>query len=371
MLRTESASPEFERNRLIRLCAHLTGHPDAAEDLAQETLLIAWQQKAQLREEAKYPQWVTGIARNLCLHWLRSQRREKRYRYGHAEDNALEALEQHQAEAENFDLELVLERHELAHLLDRALAHLPPLTRTVLIERFIHETPQADVAQRLGLTEGAVEARVQRGKLTMRRVLMTALLDEAAAYGLIVPANGVMQTTKIWCPNCGQRYLQGCFGPETLRSLLLQCTCGANAGIMDIPGLLDGVHGFRAAYTRMSKWHYAFWQQVLQVGQVACPRCNQAMHLQLLPTTTTASAEIQVHCQACQQWPRQTDIVALAHHYPEVQQFWRAHPRMYTLPVRVVEVTGRPALLVTFQAVNGHAELELLFDCTTLTRLVL
>ena len=28
-----------ERTRLVRFCAHLTGNPDAAEDLAQETLL--------------------------------------------------------------------------------------------------------------------------------------------------------------------------------------------------------------------------------------------------------------------------------------------------------------------------------------------
>ena len=100
----------------------------------------------------------------------------------HAGEAALEIAEQrqrrHQAEATwddpvgptdaaiapvaALDLELELDRHELADLLDRALALLPPLTRTVLIERFIHEAPQAEVARQLGLSEGAIEARVQR-----------------------------------------------------------------------------------------------------------------------------------------------------------------------------------------------------------------
>jgi len=31
-----------ERERLIRFCSRLTGNPEAAEDLAQETLLEIW-----------------------------------------------------------------------------------------------------------------------------------------------------------------------------------------------------------------------------------------------------------------------------------------------------------------------------------------
>ena len=65
-----------ERGRLLRLCAHLTGDRQAAEDLAQETLLIAWRQEHTLRDRDKRAQWRSGIARNLCLHWLRHRRVE-------------------------------------------------------------------------------------------------------------------------------------------------------------------------------------------------------------------------------------------------------------------------------------------------------
>jgi DNA-directed RNA polymerase specialized sigma24 family protein len=37
-----------ERKRLVRLCAQLTGDATLAEDLAQETLLVAWRNGHQL-----------------------------------------------------------------------------------------------------------------------------------------------------------------------------------------------------------------------------------------------------------------------------------------------------------------------------------
>ena len=361
-------APEVERHRLVRLCAGLIGDREAAEDLAQEALIIAWQQRSCLRDGARYPQWVNGIARNLCLHWLRRNKRENRYCLEVAVDSDWDALAQPQTDPAAFDLELELERHELAQLLDRALALLPPLTRTVLIERFIHDMPQAEVAQRLRLTEGAVEARVQRGKVTLRRLLMTDLQAEAVAYGLVPAATAAWQTTRIWCLACGQHYLRGWFAVGTPRSLLLQCVCGANMGVMDIPGLLDGIRGFRAAYARIAKWHYTFWQQGIQDGSLTCPRCGQVNHLPR-PILSSDSAELHILCPGCQQWERHTDLAALAHHAPEVQQFWRAHPRIRTLPVRLVETAENPALLVSFQAVTGHAALDLLFDHATLKRL--
>src|SRR5258706_4364406 len=65
-----------ERARLVRLCARLIGNPDAAEDLAQETLLEAWRSLAKLRTPDGLVPWLNAIARNVCLRWARSQGRE-------------------------------------------------------------------------------------------------------------------------------------------------------------------------------------------------------------------------------------------------------------------------------------------------------
>jgi DNA-directed RNA polymerase specialized sigma24 family protein len=63
------------RERLVRLCARLTGDPDAAEDLAQDALVVAWHERERLRDPAAYNSWVVGIAANLCRRHLRRQAR--------------------------------------------------------------------------------------------------------------------------------------------------------------------------------------------------------------------------------------------------------------------------------------------------------
>ncbi len=53
-----------ERTRLIKLCAHLTGNPDGAEDLAQETLLEAWRNRHKLQQTDKQEgcsRWLAAI----------------------------------------------------------------------------------------------------------------------------------------------------------------------------------------------------------------------------------------------------------------------------------------------------------------------
>ena len=55
---SQFVSPE-ERMQLVRLCAALTGDREAAEDLAQETLLEAWRHKHALRDQTRYTYWLS------------------------------------------------------------------------------------------------------------------------------------------------------------------------------------------------------------------------------------------------------------------------------------------------------------------------
>ena len=58
-----------ERPRLVRLCAWFTSNEDAAQDLAQETLIAAWKNRDQLQSLDKLKPWTSAIARNICLNW--------------------------------------------------------------------------------------------------------------------------------------------------------------------------------------------------------------------------------------------------------------------------------------------------------------
>src|SRR6266852_7191911 len=71
-----------ERTRLVRFCAHLTGNPDAAEDLTQETLLEAWRNQQKLhgqdvrQNKETWIKWLRAIARHVCMRWARSHSRD-------------------------------------------------------------------------------------------------------------------------------------------------------------------------------------------------------------------------------------------------------------------------------------------------------
>lgn len=186
-----------ERPRLVRLCALLTGHPDAAEDLAQETLIEAWRGADTLRDEAKLVQWLSGIARNVCRRWAQRQR------------GSLVSIEGAvELPHPGGGLEIELERDELAMLLDRALGLLPTVTRDVLIAHFIEERPYAEIAARLGLSEGAVTVRIHRGKLALRSLLAgPELVAAAGVFGISPVVAGEWRQTRIVCPFCGRHSL--------------------------------------------------------------------------------------------------------------------------------------------------------------------
>src|SRR5215216_1320218 len=131
------------RRRLVRLCAAITGDRDAAEDLAQETLLEAWRNAHKLHDPSGADRWLAAIARNVCLRWARRR----------GLDVAVPGLDADASPADQVDIEVELERAELVELLDRALALLPPETRDVLIQRYVHESTHAEIAARFGLSD--------------------------------------------------------------------------------------------------------------------------------------------------------------------------------------------------------------------------
>lgn len=64
------------RPRLVRLCRQVSGSADAAEDVAQETLLEAIRLLDRLRDPDGVSAWVAAIARHVCRRWSRARGRE-------------------------------------------------------------------------------------------------------------------------------------------------------------------------------------------------------------------------------------------------------------------------------------------------------
>lgn len=364
--RASTSEIAAERTRLTRLCASLTGDPLAAEDLVQETLLAAWRHEQQLRDPQKRAQWLSGIARNLSLQWIRRRRLEaSRFIPSPAHGDASAATFGDEPACE-FDLEMELERDELAELLDRALVLLPPDTRAVLIERYIRELPRADIAARLRLPETTVAKRLERGRHALRSVLVTTFADEAATYGLRLSEEDGWQETRIWCPHCGHYRLKGVFLRER-GDFQLRCPgCCTEPGVYVLHHLaarvLAGIKSFKPAVSRLLTSGLHYYGAGLERGLVACPGCRRDIPLHMhLPESAPLShhGERGVHyrCSICDLTGYQR-LTTRSLGLPEAQRFWRAHPRIVALPQREVEAAGQPAIVVGFQAIGTGAELR-------------
>jgi RNA polymerase sigma-70 factor (ECF subfamily) len=355
-----------ERPRLVRWCARLSGSRQAAEDLAQDTLLVAWRSADRLPPPAQIAPWLAGIARNVCRSWVRRHYREQARligAYGAATDPLPDPLA---SLPDDFDLEVELERDELALLLDRALALLPRATGALLVQHYIHESPHAEIAARLGISEGAVGVRLHRGKLALRRVLTAELRAEAAAYGLAAGWN----ETRIWCPQCGGRRLQGRWESDAAGSLfLLRCpACDGADGIMTaadltVPAyaqLLGHARAYKPALTRLQTAVTAYFRQAIASGRANCLVCGRAARLwwgtPLDSPRRGAWPELRAWCDTCG-WASNCSLASLVMALPAGQRFWRAYPRMRTAPLLEMEAHGVPALLTRLQSTTTSAEL--------------
>lgn len=356
------SSSTIERDRLVRFCYHLIGDASVAEDLAQETLICAWQQRQQLRDPDRRDAWLKAIARNRCRRWLRDQTSAQLHRPLPRASEWPEAGDLAEP-TDDLDLEIELERSELADLLDRALGMLTPETRRLLIERYVEELPQAETARQHGLTEGAVAMRLQRGKLTFRNVLVTAFPEALADLGLLGQQDRERwRPTRIWCPHCGQQRLQGIF-VRRLGVLRLRCPDCIPLNNTQNVALFDGVTGHRAALMRLLElvdWLYKYsWEQ----STVPCPGCGKPLLLR--KDRTAGESVLSYFCGRCHcgTWNGQgVNLLAL----PESRSFWRAHPRMRFLPSRQIEAAGRPAIVAGFEAVAGRSRLEIVYARDTL-----
>ena len=122
----DAARDRDERARMVRLCTLLTGDGEAAEDLAQEVLLEAWRLASRLLDPSGRAHWLSAIARNVCLRWRRRRAREGRGLLSPREQPEAAAAALDSWLTDDIDLDVELERGELAELLDRALARSRP-----------------------------------------------------------------------------------------------------------------------------------------------------------------------------------------------------------------------------------------------------
>jgi RNA polymerase sigma-70 factor (ECF subfamily) len=145
---------------IFRYACRLSGCPAEAEDLTQQTFLIAQQKLQQLREPERACSWLFAVVRSCFLKSLRKSRpipaQDVDLVVEHVADKTPEVNE--------------IDREELA----AALAELPEEFRLVLLMFYFENLPYQEIAEQLDIPIGTVMSRLSRAKGHLRRRLAPA-----------------------------------------------------------------------------------------------------------------------------------------------------------------------------------------------------
>jgi RNA polymerase sigma-70 factor (ECF subfamily) len=151
---------------LYRYAYRLSGCQADAEDLTQQTFLVAQQKLHQLREADRVASWLYAVLRSCYLKQCR-----KRHPPGALTVNLpLEEIAEQEITADDIDREA----------LQAALGELPDEFRVVVLMFYFEELSYKEIAEQLEIPMGTVMSRLSRGKQHLRTSLMA---DERAVAG--------------------------------------------------------------------------------------------------------------------------------------------------------------------------------------------
>ena len=152
------------QERLLRLCERLLDDIEEARDAAQEVFLKAFRKAGDARPQGQVYTWLYRIAVNHCLNKLRRRRLVRFLRWedpAHPEGTAFDPPDRAS------DPAAALEARRRWRATRRAIAKLPAGQRAVLVLARFEGLSYRQIAEVLGITEGAVESRLFRA---MRRI---------------------------------------------------------------------------------------------------------------------------------------------------------------------------------------------------------
>jgi len=153
----------------VRACLRkLTlGNQALADDLAQETFVLAWRNLASFRQEARFSTWLYRIATN-C--WLAQARKRKEELLG---DRDASVPDDEGAEAVAHD-EPAADHARAATLkidMERALATLSDAERAAIVQCYHNDLTHEEAAYVLGCPVGTVKTHVLRAKQKLKMAL--------------------------------------------------------------------------------------------------------------------------------------------------------------------------------------------------------
>ena len=153
--------------KVYSVCYRFTGRGSEAEDLTQEIFIKVFQTlKTYDAAQGTFSTWLNRVARN---HLVDHYRRTRKDRVTSSLEDELGHLEE-KPSAGTGPVARV-EARERKEMLQAALDRLSPDMREAVILRDFQDLDYEEIAQVLGVPEGTVKSRINRGRLELARLL--------------------------------------------------------------------------------------------------------------------------------------------------------------------------------------------------------
>ncbi len=130
-----------------------------AQDLTQEAFIKALQHQDQLKDEQKAAHWLSRIATNTAIDFMRRSGRATFCELEYAPESHSDTPEQ------------ILLRSEQRNYLEDGLRLLSPRERAALMLRDVEGLPAEEVAERLNCSKATVRSHIANGRTKFRRYM--------------------------------------------------------------------------------------------------------------------------------------------------------------------------------------------------------
>jgi RNA polymerase sigma-70 factor (ECF subfamily) len=160
----------------VRACLRklTAGNHALADDLGQETFVLAWRNLKSFRQEARFSTWLYRIATN-C--WLAQARKRREELLGDRDAEVEDGDDDASDDAEGADHA----RYTTMKIdLERAMARLSEAERAAIVQCYHNDLSHEEAAYVLGCPVGTVKTHILRGKQKLKAALAAWAPSEAA-----------------------------------------------------------------------------------------------------------------------------------------------------------------------------------------------
>ncbi len=145
--------------RIFLQIYRMVGNVADAQDLTQEAFIKALQRTEQLKDEQKAAHWLSRIATNTALDFLR--------RHGRVTFCEIEYAPESRAESPEDELL----RSEHRDYLQDALGSLTPRERAAFVLRDVEDLPAEEVAERLNCSKATVRSHIANARIKLKKYM--------------------------------------------------------------------------------------------------------------------------------------------------------------------------------------------------------